>query len=470
MFTHDILGYTIQQLVSLLRERRVSPVELVQACLDSMEATNLGLHAYISVMADQAIEQAHSAERALVGGKVLGPLHGVPISAKDVFETKGMPTTWGVKILEDYVSSEDSTVIVKLRNAGAILLGKTNVDMYPYHGTLESPCLIGPTRNPWDRERTAGRSSGGSAAAVAALLGYGSVGSDSGGSIRIPAAMCGVVGLMPTYGLVSKYRVFPYSLSFDHCGPLARCVYDSALMMNAIAGYDSKDPSSIDNPTSDYTRWLGQSVRGLRVGIPRAAVWEDNEPEVTRLVQDAVTVLAKLGMVIHDIDLPDLRDARWLHMFSALENAVVADAQTAPTKPLDPFDVHILRRRVASRGRVLDWGGLIRQRMRQEYGEIFRRIDLIAMPTVPTTAPRLTEDRSPWQLADEPFAELVARYTRPFNFIHYPAISIPCGFSTQGLPVGLQIVGQPLEEAKILLVAHAYERETGWSLRHPVAL
>jgi aspartyl-tRNA(Asn)/glutamyl-tRNA(Gln) amidotransferase subunit A len=461
----EFLTYTIEQLAPLLRTRKLSPVEVTRACLERAEALNGKLSAYTIVLADRALEQAREAERALARGEGRSLLHGIPLSVKDVFETKDIPTTWGAKALASYRPVEDSTVVVKLRQAGALLIGKTNVDMYPYYGWSDSERLIGPSRNPWDPQRTAGRSSGGSGASVAALMDYGSVGSDAGGSIRIPAALCGVVGLQPTFGLVSKYRVFPYSNSFDHCGPLARSVYDCALLLQTIAGYDRKDPTTVDRPVPDCTGGLGRPVGSLRIGLPRS---EANEPEVTRLIDEAVGILSDLGMEMHEISLPYLNDARWwVNMISFLETTAMTEAMVMPAKPLDLLPAYMTARNAAARKRVLDQSRVIGRAIQEAYAEIFNDVDLIITPTVPTTASRIGEDHSPWQRPAEPFAELMIRYTCIFTLIRHPAISIPCGFTTNGMPVGLQIVGRPFEEETVLRTAHAYERATGWHLRHP---
>lgn len=322
----DGLPETIEALAPLLRARELSPTEVTRACLRRAETLNESLHAYVTLMPEAALAQAEKAEWALVRGEVRGPLHGIPVSVKDVIETRGAPTTWGATALASYRPASDATLVAKLREAGAILLGKANVDMFPYGGA-RSRRMVGPTRNPWDVSRPAGRSSGGSAAAVAARFDYGSIGTDNGGSVRIPSALCGVVGLKPTFGRVSKRRILPYSLSFDHPGPIARGVYDCAALLGAIAGYDPEDPTTVDRPVPDYLAALDGPVRGLRCGVPREA-WERNDPEVTRLVDDAVAVLATLGLTVHRVDPPPFSDALWVNVLSGLETAEVAETMT----------------------------------------------------------------------------------------------------------------------------------------------
>ncbi|MBI4280368.1 MAG: amidase [Armatimonadetes bacterium] len=456
---------TIEELVPLLRARKLSPVEVTQACLDRIEAFGPRLNAYVTVLAEQARAQARDAERALTRGEVRGPLHGVPVSVKDVFRTKGIPTTWGAKELDGYVPDDDATVVVKLREAGAILLGKVNVDSYG----PETPRLIGDTRNPWDPERMAGMSSGGSGAAVAARLDYGSIGSDTGGSVRLPAALCGIVGLKPTFGLVSNHGAYPYSRTFDCCGPLARSAYDAALLLTAIAGHDPHDPSTVDRPVPDFTRGLDEPVRGLRAGVPRAAAWQYTHPDVARLVDDAVTVLAGLGMEMREIDLPYLHDVRWMGVVTFFEATSLVEAMLPSPPPSDRYAAHLAARTAVARQRLMRQGEHLRELVRAHLMEVFREVDLIVMPTVSATATRLVDAgvRFPWARPEELPFEFVARLTRIFNAAGCPAITVPCGFASDGMPAGLQIAGRSFEEAAVLRAARAYQRETDWHRRVP---
>lgn len=462
------LSYPIQEVAKLFRRRDLSPVEVVQACLDRIEQLNPKVLANTAVVAEQALGEARRAERAFLKGEVLGPLHGIPVSVKDVFQTKGIPTTWGAKDLADYRPPEDATVVAKLREVGAILISKNNVDIYPYDGGLyESPRLLGPTRNPWDLERTAGRSSGGSAAAVAALMCYGSVGSDAGGSIRIPAAWCGVVGLKPTYGLVSRYGVFPYSEIFDHCGPVARTVQDCALLLQCISGPDPRDPTSLNQPMPDYMQELEIPIRGLRLGLPRKYAWSGNNPDVARLVDEAVKTLVELGAEIREIDLPPFQETLWVLAIGMLETASIADSMTPSQDSANPYVAYQQRRKRNGIDRLIQWGKRIKLAAESNYERVFREIDLIVTPTVPIPAPKFDEVESPWQLPDEPFTEIQARYLRIFNLIGSPAITIPCGLTMNGMPVGLQIGGSPLTEGMLFRVAYAYECATKWHEKHP---
>jgi aspartyl-tRNA(Asn)/glutamyl-tRNA(Gln) amidotransferase subunit A len=390
------------------------------------------------------------------------------VSVKDVVETRDAPTTWGAQALAGHRSGRDATIVTRLRRAGAILVGKANVDMYPYDGSPEHRRLIGASRNPWDLARTAGRSSGGSAAAVAARMDFGSIGSDTTGSIRGPAAWCGVVGVKPTFGLVSTHGVFRYSRSFDACGPIARTTHDCALLLEAIAGYDPECPASVDRPVPDYTRSIGRDLRGVRVGTPRAAEWRDNDPEVTGLVDEAAVVLGALGGEVRDID-PPLQEGLWANVISILETAEMVEAGVTVDGFPDAFAGYLWKRNAGARQRVLAQGAQIMIAVRRRYEEVFRLVDVIVTPTVAATASLFTDTSSPWQRPHEPFVEVLPRYTRPASLIGYPAISVPCGFTSAGLPAGMQIIGRPFEEETLFRVAGAYERATNWH-RHAPAL
>jgi len=459
---------SLTELSSLLRDRQLSPVDVLEGCLARIEAHNRHLNAYITVFADRALDDARAAEQALARGDVRGPLQGIPVSVKDVFAAAGGPTTWGVRKLVEYRPPGDAAVVGRLRAAGAILIGKANVDTYPYDGGREGERLIGPTHNPWNLSRSAGRSSGGSGAAVAALLDYGSIGSDAAGSVRVPAAWCGVVGLKPTFGRVSRAGAFLYGDTFDHCGPIARSVSDCAVLLRAVAGYDPEDPTSVKRPVPDYTAELSGSVRGLRIGVPRQGLpARFVEPDVMRLFEDAVATYARLGADVKDVVIPAQRDARWVNVVNALETAAMAERLLPPRHPPDPFAEYMLLRREVGRERMIALGTRLSAMAQEAYAELFETVDCILTPTVPTTAPLFTDERSPWQLPEENLQELVVRYTGIVNLLRYPAISVPCGFAGNGMPAGLHVIGRPFEEAVVLRAAHAYEQVTPWHRETP---
>jgi len=459
---------TIADLAPLLHSRKISPVEVTEACLARIDALSSKLCAYTSVLSQEALEQAHKAEQALRRGEIRSALLGIPVSVKDVYKMGGTPTTWGAKALADYCPPDDATVVARLRRAGAVIIGKTNVDTYPYNGSAEIPRLIGPTRNPWNLERTAGRSSGGSGAAVAARLDYGSIGSDTGGSIRIPAALCGVVGLKPTFGRVSRHGVLLYSDSFDHCGPITRTVRDCALVFEAIAGHDPSDRTTVSIDVPDCIHELGKPVRGLRVGVPYAEV-EGDQPEIRELFLEAIGIVTDLGAEVRRIELPHLADARWISIISALQTVAMAEEMIGPGRPAGLLPGFMLTRSTGERRRILDRGRETARAAKLRYDGMFRDIDVIMTPTVPVVAPRISEEQSRWQLPGESFWELPARHTRIFNFTGHPAITVPCGLA-DGMPVGLQLAGRPFEEVTIFRLAHAYEQATSWHKQRPPLL
>jgi aspartyl-tRNA(Asn)/glutamyl-tRNA(Gln) amidotransferase subunit A len=453
----SLLTAGIEELTSLYAKRGVSPVEVTRSCLDRIATLNPTLHAYTTVFEETALEHAREAERRWRTPASCGPLCGIPVSVKDVYQTVDGPTTWGAKALAEYRPSEDATVVSKLRAAGAILLGKTNVDTYPYDGGLDGPRLLGPTRNPWDPERTAGRTSGGSAASVAALLDHGSIGSDTTGSIRIPAAWCGVVGFKPTFGRVSNHGVFPYSESFDHAGPIARSVPDAAALLQAIAGHDPLDPHSSQAPVPDYVRLLASDVNGTRVGVPADSTRQDHAPDVIRAFYEALGVLRAAGMRTREVELPGLNEPHWIYIMSVEENTALIETRGSRPIPHDPVVAHLLDRVAAGRHRLQQQGRQVQHALQRAYRDVFRDVDLIAMPTVPITAPRFDE-HSPWQV--------VAQNVRMFSFVGIPAITLPCGFASNGMPIGLQLAGRPFDDEGVLRTAFAYERRASWR-RHP---
>lgn len=461
----DLTSLTIAELAGLVRGRAIGPIEVVEACLRRIEQLQPRVNAYTCIMTDQALQQAKDIDRALTRGEPGGPLCGVPVSVKDVIETRDAPTTWGARALAGYRTGRDAPIVSRLRGAGAVLIAKANVDMYPADGSAEHPRLIGPTRNPWDLARSAGRSSGGSAAAVAARMDFGSIGSDTTGSIRGPAAWCGVVGMKPTFGLVNTEGVMQYSRSFDVCGPIARTAHDCALLLEAIAGRDLTRDT--DRRTPDYARSVGGDVRGLRAGVPRGADWRTNDPEVTGLVDEAVRVLRGLGVDERPVDLPPLNDGLWANVISTLETADMVDAGVTEDAFRDVLTAYIWKRSGGARQRVIAQGAEIIAAVRRAYDDVFRTIDVIVTPTVATVASLFTETVLPWQRPHEPFVEVLPRYTRPASLIGYPAMSIPCGVTAAGMPVGLQIIGRPFEEETLFKVAGAYERAAQWHPRAP---
>ncbi|MDA2926026.1 amidase family protein [Acidobacteria bacterium AH-259-G07] len=452
---------SIDELAPRLAAGDVSPVEVTEAMLTRIAQHNGSLNAYITVMADSARDAAGAAEAAIRSGTYLGPLHGIPVAIKDLFATRGVRTTFGSPLFADWVPDYDASVVERLKRAGAIILGKTNLHELAF-GTTSANVHYGPVRNPWDVTCHPGGSSGGSAAAVAAGLAFGALGSDTGASIRQPAACCGIVGLKPTFGRVSKFGGLPLSWSMDHVGPITRTVTDAALMLRVLAGHDPRDPGCVSRPVPDYMAKLNEGIRGDKIGVPRDYFFEDCDPEVIAAVEAALQVFRDLGATVEEITLPDMHAARaagTVILFSEAAAYHAADMRKRPQAFSDEV------RSLLEMGSLYNAVQLVQaQRLRRhltaETSQALATFGAMLMPTSPVP---------PTPIADDPpgHAALRPRNTLPFDLISLPAISVPCGFTKTGLPVGLQIVGRAFDEPGVLRVARAYEQATAWHTQHP---
>jgi aspartyl-tRNA(Asn)/glutamyl-tRNA(Gln) amidotransferase subunit A len=464
----DLTTLTIAEASKRMMRKELSPVELTQAALARISALNPRLNAFITVLEDRASTAAKAAEQEIMSGQRRGPLHGIPIALKDLYATKGVRTTAGSKILQDFVPTEDATVTRLLAEAGTILLGKTHMNEFAY-GPDGDNGHYGRVRNPWNLERITGGSSSGSGAALAASLCLGALGSDTGGSIRIPAALCGIAGIKPTYGRVSRYGLTPLSWCLDHAGPMAKTVEDVALLLRAMAGYDPNDPASARRPVPEYTAALSGDVRGLRIGIPREYFFDLLDPEVERAIHQAMEELRSLGASLHDVSWPALRYVTLAALIIVLVEASAFHDAWIRTRPHDYSPDIALR---------LKWGLLLpasaylkAQRLRtvlcREVAQLWSQADVLITPATMLAAPSPSETHV--RLGDRQLStrEAILRLMRPFNLTGLPAISIPCGFTTAGLPIGLQIAGKPFDEATVLRVAYAYEQHTDWHRRQP---
>jgi aspartyl-tRNA(Asn)/glutamyl-tRNA(Gln) amidotransferase subunit A len=427
------------------------------------------LNSYITLLRDQALTQARAAEQEIRAGHYRGPLHGIPIAVKDLFYTAAIQTTAGSKILRDFKPAYDATVITRLCDAGAILIGKLNMHEFA-HGATSASSLIGACNNPWDMLRIPGGSSGGSAAALAAGLCFGSLGSDTGGSIRIPAALCGIVGLKPTYGRVSRYGAFPLSWSLDHVGPMTRTVTDAALMLQVIAGHDRHDPTTRTAVVPDYSAALTNDIEGARLGIPQGFYFEQLDAEVRDSIRAAIQTLERAGAQVEEISLP-------LSKYAAAAGRIISLTESAEIH--EPF----LKARSADYSPDVRAGLLlgqlilgkqylkaqrVRSLIRQEMSAALRRVDALVTPTVPIPAPRIGQTTVDINQETVDITWALSRLTRPANLAGFPAISVPCGFTQGGLPIGLQLIGRPFAEATVLQLAYAYEHETTWHQRRPM--
>jgi aspartyl-tRNA(Asn)/glutamyl-tRNA(Gln) amidotransferase subunit A len=467
----DLFWASMTELAGLIATKAVSPVAVVRAHLDRITALDGGLRAYITVCGEAALEAARAAESGLMSGQPLGPLHGVPYALKDLYDTAGVRTTGGSRIFADRVPAADATVAQRLARAGAILLGKLNMVEFAYGPEGLNP-HYGDARNPWDRgrHRMTGGSSSGSGAAVAAGLAPGALGSDTGGSIRIPASLCGITGLKPTYGRVSRAGVLPLAWSMDHVGPMTRTVADSALMLGAMAGYDPADASSSVLPVPDYLGALTGEVKGLRVGLLRGFFLDGATPVVRAAVEAAAATLAGAGAVVDEVNLEQVRVVAAASTAIVGSEALAYHAERLRTRAADydPDVARRLRQGVFIGGAHYVRAQQVRALVRDEVDAALARRDVLLAPSTPIAAPGVDERRA--ELGDGPadVRSALIRFTRPFNLSGHPACSVPCGFTDGGLPIGMQLVGRPFDEVTVLRAADAFQRLTDFHLRRPV--
>ena len=440
-----------------LRARRFSAVDLATAAISRIDRLNPTMRAFITVTAEQALEQARQADRELAMGQDRGPFHGVPVALKDLFYTKGVPTTAGSKVYQNFLPEYNATVVEKLLAAGAVLLGKLNMHEFAYGITSANP-HFGAVRNPWNPRHSPGGSSGGSAAAVATRMVFMAMGTDTGGSIRIPASFCGTVGLKPTYGRVSRFGVLPLGFSQDHMGPLTRSVRDAALALNAIAGHDPRDPTSSRRPVVDYVPGEDCSIRGVRIGFPDSFFFERLHEDVESAVRGAIARAQSLGAVIKPVRLPDM-DA-----LNAVARIVLLSEASSVAEPFmedrGQFGPDVLA--LLDQGRLVPATDYInaqrlRRKMRREFEQVWQEVDCLIAPATPTPAPRIGDATIRLGGRDEDVRLASTRLVRCFNALGFPALSLPCGLSASGLPLGMQIVGPAFEEALLLRIGAALE-------------
>jgi len=448
----DLTGLTLQKAAALVRTRAVSPVELTEACLKRVEALNPKVNAYITITREMAMQQAKELEDAQKRGRWRGPLHGVPMALKDNIDTAGIRTTGASELFKDRVPADDAEVVRRLRNAGMILVGKLNLHEFAYGGT-SAVTYFGAVHNPWSLDRQAGGSSGGPAAALAADMCFGSLGTDTAGSVRIPGSYCGIVGFKPTYGRVSNRGVIPLSWSLDHTGPMTKTVEDAAILLNVIAGYDALDPTTVNVPVVDYTRGLKMPTARLRVGIPRQPFFANVDAEVAKAVEIAIDVIRTLTASVADVELPPAGNPAlvWgpeIYTYHSKWIAETPEKYQAPTRAAIQRDAQSKIAVYAQTKRDMELA-------RREIDKFFTNVDLLVMPTMKGVAP----------LIGSPGGGI---NTAQFDWYGLPAISVPCGFSSSGLPIGLQIAGRHWDETTVIALAHAYEQATQWHTRRPL--
>ena len=457
------------ELSALIRSGDVSPVEAAEAYLDRIGQIDGKLNSYITVCRDEALAEAQQAEKEIAAGNYRGPMHGLPVAVKDQFYTKGIRTTGGSAILKDLVPNEDATVVANLKAAGSVLLGKLNMSEYAMGDAFFHP--FGTPHNPWDLSRNPGTSSSGSGAATAAFLCATSLGEDTGGSIRGPASFCGLVGIRPSWGRVSRYGVLGASWSMDTVGPISRTTADCAMTLGAIAGYDPKDPSTWDVPVPDYLSMLTGEIRGLKVGVIQERVdTEAVDPEVRDNVVQAIAVLGELGADIQEVSIPLI-----VHSAAISNTIILTDAAGVHRQGIDEhlgeYDHNIQIRLLVGSiipAQAHQKAVKLRQVLRQQILDALEKVDVLVMPTSSIPASPIPP-KAGIGSKQEVLDGLAGRrsFTAPFNVANTPALSINCGFTSQLLPVGFQIAGKPFDEGTLFRVAHAYEQATDWHTRRP---
>ena len=464
----DLYYLSISEASRLISSRELSPVELIQTHLDRIDHTDARLNSFITLMSDSALEAAREAENSISSGGYMGPLHGIPIGLKDLYYTKGVRTTIGSKILRDFVPDRDAAVTEKFNAAGAIIIGKLQMHEFAFGPTSVNP-HDGPARNPRDVERVTGGSSGGSGSSVASGQVMGALGSDTGGSVRIPSALCGIVGLKPTFGRVSRYGVYPLSWSLDTVGPMTRTVRDTALIMNVIAGYDPRDPWSADRPAEDYTRHLDTGVEGLRIGVPREYFFDLIDKDVRQAFDHASAVLQRLGAHVEEVSIPILERSLAISGNIMMPEAAAVHIEHLRQRPDDIGDD--VRDRLVTGALTPATDYVVAQRARtlfnRELADAMTDFDLLIAPTVPMGAPPIGQGSVTVDGATQETTAVLPRLTRPFNICGLPTVTVPCGFTSEGLPTGLQIAGRAFDEATVLRAAQAYEQAADFHTRRP---
>ena len=457
---------TIHQAAALLRRGELSPVELTRACLERIRETDGRLHSFILLLADDALEQARLAEAEIRRGDYKGPMHGIPFALKDLYDTAGVRTTSGSYVDLDRVPETDATTTARLKAAGGILLGKLAMHEFALGGP-DWTTPFEPARNPWNLAHITGGSSSGSGSAVAAGQCLGALGSCTGGSIRGPASLCGIVGLKPTYGRVSRFGVVTLSWSQDHAGPMTWTVEDAAYMLQAIAGYDPKDPTSSRAPVPDYSLSLKEDVRGLKIGLPRHYFFDPDpgvSPEVVATVEKAIADLEQMGAEVQEVTLPSLEYVRAANTVIMVSEAYAYHEPNLKSRPADFGEIVRARFRIGGLLSASDYlqAQRVRSWARRDFAAALQKVDLLATPTMTQPAPAFE--------GYDPLATVRGRsFTAPFNVTGLPAISVPCGFTDAGLPVGMQLAGKPFDEPGIIQAAYAYQQQAGWrDLRPPL--
>ena len=458
----DLLRMTISELVPKIHSKEVSPVELTEAALAAADKLQPTLNSFITILHDRAMEQARESETAITRGNYRGPLHGIPIGLKDNLATAGITTTLGSKVLAGHVPEEDAEVVKRCRDAGAIIIGKENLEEFAAGATSNNP-HYGAVHNPWELDHIPGGSSGGGGANVAAGVTFASLGTDLGGSVRLPGTFCGVVGLKQSFGRVSQRGLLVTSFNGDHIGPMTRSVADSALVLQVLAGNDPLDPSTVPVPVPDYTAYLGRSLNGLKMGVPSNHYFDMLDGEVEEAVRKSIAALEELGAELREVSLPSMQYIGALRI-SAMADSVVTHEPFIKSHRED-YGPDTLYRTIPGQfvlGRDYSKSLKVQRLIQEEYAQVMQQVDFLITPTAPVPAPRIDAKYIKMNGTDHrvrgPGSGLISRNTSPFNATGLPAITVPCGVTRTGLPIGVQFIARPFEEGLLFQVADCYEK------------
>jgi aspartyl-tRNA(Asn)/glutamyl-tRNA(Gln) amidotransferase subunit A len=458
-YEDNVLLWNLAALSNAIGEKQVSPVEVTRQLLERIQQVDKKLNAFITVLSEEALAAASQAEKEIMSGNIKGPLHGIPVGLKDLIYTKGVKTTMGSEIYQDYVPDYDAAVVEKLKEAGAIIIGKLNTHQFAY-GTTGDRSYYGPARNPYDTSRITGGSSSGSGAAVASGLCYAALGTDTGGSVRIPSSCCGIVGMKPTFGRVSKYGVFPLSWTLDHVGPMTRTVEDNAILLSVLSGYDERDPYSAQKDTEDFTRYLRQGIKGSVVGVPSSFYFEKVEAEVNAKVQQAIEMLRDLGAEIRVIEIPDIEEISLAFQTTLRSEAYAVHEERLRNQP-DKWDEEV-KTRLLTGMEPMAYEYVQSQQIKylaiEQFNQILKEVDVIVAPTIPILPTEINQREIDLNGSKEYVRGLLNRITGPTNLTGSPSLSIPCGLSDSGLPVGLQLIGRRFDEANLYRFGCAFEQ------------
>jgi aspartyl-tRNA(Asn)/glutamyl-tRNA(Gln) amidotransferase subunit A len=457
----DFVAFDMKTLSKMIEEKEVSPVEVTLQLLDRIEAVDPGINSFITINREDVLAQAQKAEEEIEAGLYKGPLHGIAIGIKDIIYTDKMRTTMGSEIYQDYVPEYNAAVVEKLKKAGAIIIGKLNTHQFAY-GPTGDRSHFGPVKNPYDKQKITGGSSSGSAASVSACLCFGSLGTDTGGSVRIPSSFCGIVGMKPTYGRISKQGVFPLSWTLDHVGPLTRTVTDNALLLNSLIGYDSNDPSSVHRETEDFTRYIGKGIEGMTIGLPSNFYFDDMNGEVKQVLDQTIETFRELGARIVPVTLSNLDKFTEAHKHILRSEAYAVHEQHLADYP-DQWDDEVKERLLTAhdtKGYEYARALQTRQLAKDEFNRALEQVDVLFTPTLPILPPKINERHVDIEkYAGQHIRWSIIKLTAPTNLNGFPSLSIPCGFSSEGMPIGGQLIGREFDEAVLYQFGYALEQK-----------